>query len=50
MAGVFIITGSNGITSNVGAGGLLVSSVGGIIFVIGVLAGLTRGFNRMMTE
>ncbi|HSB83301.1 MAG TPA: hypothetical protein VLD64_02280 [Nitrosarchaeum sp.] len=30
--------------------GMAISAIGGIIFVVGLLAGLTRGFNRMMRE
>jgi len=49
FAGVFIIAGF-GLNSSGGIGGMVLSTVGGIIFVVGLLAGLTRGFNRMMRE
>ena len=32
------------------ASGIVVSTIGGIIFVVGILIGLTRGFNRAMRE
>lgn len=50
MIGVVIAASSGGLTTKNGPAGIVVSTIGGIIFVIGILIGLMRGFNRAMSE
>ncbi len=48
--GVFYITAAGGAMFMAGFPGLIISLIGGVVFVVGVLAGLQRGYRRMMGE
>jgi len=50
FAGSFIIANYGGLNSVNGIYGMGVVVIGGALFVVGLIAGLTRGYRRMMGE
>ena len=49
FVGVVYITATGGIIAN-SSEGMLISFGGAILVAVGILSGLARGFNRMMSE
>ena len=50
FAGSYVIANYGGLNSVNGIYGMVVIMIGAIIFVVGLLAGMQRGFRRMMRE
>ncbi len=48
FVGVFYITATGGPT--IASPGMIISLIGVILVVVGVLSGIARGFNRIMSE